>query len=479
MKYAITPARMREAEQTAFAAGVPSLLLMETAARAAFDALRGLLPAGGRAVFLCGPGNNGGDGLAMARMWHLAGGKAQIVLPQPPQTANAQTNLRYAQALGIAIKTDSAGLDRPDALVDALFGTGFHGALAENSAAGELVSWANAQDCPILAVDIPSGMDGLSGAVAGACVRASETVTFHCAKRGLLLTAHPELVGRLIVADIGLPPEQAGLAYAEADDLALLLPPRRQNAHKGDCGRVLVFAGSEGMAGAASMAALACLRAGSGLVTVLCPRDIIPILQKTAPNAMCCAAEEHPDLPHDVLLAGCGLAETEETWAELLRLSAAGKPAVWDAGALNLLARHPQPLGERAFITPHVGEAARLLGTSTTEVLADLPEAARRLSQKYACNVALKSAVTAICTADGQQALNVVGTPALAKGGSGDALAGILASLLGQGLTPLAAMQAACLWHGLAGRLAAARYGVRSALTGEVIDMLGEAENGR
>ena len=204
MKYAITPARMREAEQTAFAAGVPSLLLMETAARAAFDALRGLLPAGGRAVFLCGPGNNGGDGLAMARMWHLAGGKAQIVLPQPPQTANAQTNLRYAQALGIAIKTDSAGLDRPDALVDALFGTGFHGALAENSAAGELVSWANAQDCPILAVDIPSGMDGLSGAVAGACVRASETVTFHCAKRGLLLTAHPELVGRLHVADIGL-----------------------------------------------------------------------------------------------------------------------------------------------------------------------------------------------------------------------------------------------------------------------------------
>lgn len=476
MKYAITPDAMRQAEQAAFAAGVPSLLLMETAARAAFEVLRGLLPAGGRAVFLCGPGNNGGDGLAMARMWRLAGGEARIVLPQAPKTPDAQTNLRYAQALGIPIAAGVDGLDGPDAIVDALFGTGFQGALAQDSAAGLLIAWANAQGCPIVAVDIPSGMDGLSGAAAGACVRATETVTFHCAKQGLLLTARPEQVGRLTVADIGLPPAQAGILYAEAADLPRLLPPRRANAHKGDCGRVLIYAGSEGMAGAAGMAALACLRAGSGLVTVLCPRAIMPILQKTAPNAMCRAVEEHPVLAADVLLMGCGLGENEDTWREIMRLHGADIPAVWDAGALNLLARRPLPLGEKTFITPHVGEAARLLGCAAAEVMADMPAAARRLSQLYHCNVVLKSAVTVICTADGRLALNAVGSPALAKGGSGDALSGILASLLGQGLEPLAAMQAACLWHGLAGRLAGERFGVRSALTGEVIEMLGEVE---
>ncbi|MBQ9196304.1 MAG: NAD(P)H-hydrate dehydratase, partial [Clostridia bacterium] len=445
MRYIVTPQEMRAAEQAAFDRGVSSLLLMETAARQAFEALRETAPAGGKTVFLCGPGNNGGDGLAMARMWRLAGGQSAVVLPEPPRTPDAQVNLRYVQALGIPILDQSPG--EADAIVDALFGTGFRGAVDRDSAMGRLIAWANSLKSPILSVDIPSGMDGLTGAAEGLCVRADQTVTFHAAKRGLIFTPCPENVGKLLIADIGLP-HREGISWA--DDLAELLPPRRANAHKGDCGRVLIFAGNLGMAGAAQMAAAACLRAGSGLVTVVCPREIIPILQKTVPNAMCRAAEEQPEIRCDVKLFGCGLSETEESWQALLRLHHDGEREVWDAGALNLLAKHPMALGEVAVITPHLGEAARLLGWSIDQIALDPPQAAHALVKKYHCGVVLKSAASVICGADGQLAVNALPAPALAKGGSGDALAGILASLLGQGLPPMTAMQAACLWHSLA-----------------------------
>lgn len=471
MRYIVTPEEMRGVEQAAFDRGTPSLLLMETAARAAYEQLRTLLPRGGRAVFLCGPGNNGGDGLAMARMWRLAGHEAAVVLPAEPRTPDAQANHRYAQALGIPVERGLIG--HADVLVDALFGTGFRGAVVPDSEMGRLIAAANAAGCPILSVDIPSGMDGLTGAAAGACVRATRTVTFHAAKRGLILTARPELVGKLTIADIGLP-QGAGIPWA--DDLSELLPPRSATAHKGDCGRVVIHAGSEGMAGAAVMAALACLRAGGGLVTAVCPREVIPILQKAVPNAMCRAAEERPDLRCDARLLGCGLAETPATWEELLRLHDPAIPEVWDAGALNLLARQPLRLGENAYITPHLGEAARLLGWDIPQIAADPLAAARALSEKYACHVALKSAVTVLCDPKGRLAVNALPAPALAKGGSGDALAGILAALLGQRLSGLRALQAACLWHSLAGKIAGERIGVRAALTGDVIDCLGEAE---
>ena len=473
MKYTITPAQMRAAEQAAFAQGVPSLLLMEAAARRAYDALQARLPAGGRAVFLCGPGNNGGDGLAMARLLHLDGGRALVILPDAPSTPDAQANLAYLRALGVPVQPDLSADAQPDVIVDALFGTGFHGEIDAGSAAGRLIAWANCQGCPILSVDIPSGLDSLSGQAAGLCMHASETVTFHAAKRGLLL-ARPELTGRITVADIGLPQGNEGLPCAEAADLPCLLPPRAPSVHKGDCGRVVLFAGSEGMAGAAIMAAQAALRAGAGLTTVICPRTILPVIQSAAPSAMCRAAEDSPDLPADARLFGCGLAETEEAWTQILRLHDDATPEVWDAGALNLLARQPLKLGANVILTPHVGEAARLLGVSPAEVSDDLPAAARALQQKFGCFIVLKSFVTVLC-GPGQMALHRLPAPALAKGGSGDVLAGILAALLGQGLTAWRAMQAACLWHGLAGRLAGERCGIRSTMAEDVIRCLGEA----
>ena len=235
-------------------------------------------------------------------------------------------------------------------------------------------------------------------------------------------------------------------------DLPAMLGRRSRDAHKGDCGRILIYAGSLGMAGAAAMAFKACLRAGAGLVTVACPENIVPVIQTLVPNALCIPAETLPDkLPrYDVLAAGCGLGQSAGVWEQLIQLSGRGGCVIWDADALNLLSRHPEFIfSGPAVITPHPGEAARLLGSDVQAVLDTPMDTARCLALKYHCIAVLKGATTVIT--DGTRfALNVVGTPGMAKGGSGDALTGMIAALAYR-LAPFTAAQAACLWHGMAG----------------------------
>ena len=354
MLHTILPTQMQAAEQTAFAAGLSPLLTMETAARAAFDVLLDLLGCdcrGKNVLFLCGPGNNGGDGLVMARLLLQARGFARIILLDTPKTAEAQINLRHLQAMGADIEAvpDELLEDEYDAVVDALFGTGFTGSIAADSPAGRLLTWANTCG-PMLSIDVPSGMDAATGAVEGVCARAIWTVTFHRPKPGLYLTERRDCVGEITVAPIGLPREfdpQGGLLVNEEGDLHTLLPDRPASAHKGDCGRTVIYAGSLGMAGAAMMAARAALHAGAGLTTVICPRAAMPVLQQEVPNATCLAAEDQPTPKCDALLMGCGIAENDDTYADMMRLKATDAYQVWDAGALNLLAGHPQQLGAR------------------------------------------------------------------------------------------------------------------------------------
>ena len=236
------------------------------------------------------------------------------------------------------------------------------------------------------------------------------------------------------------------------------------------------------MAGAAAMCAKAAVTAGAGLTTVACEREIIPILQTLVPNAMCADVREAVQDPpaYDVLALGCGLGQSGEVWDHILSLWRPEKKSVWDADALNLLAKHPMKLGSNAVITPHPGEAARLLGWSTEDILADRLSAARALAETYGCTAVLKSDVTVIC-AIGENGpeyyLNTVGSPALAKGGSGDALTGILAALLhgeqGMLLYPAAL---ACLWHGAAGAVGAEIHGEKELTADQLIGCLGEAE---
>ena len=499
----LTPRDMRETEQKAFALGVPSLLLMEHAAMAVVDALEEALGGcckGKKVLFLCGTGNNGGDGLAAARLFFMRGGLSEIWLSGEPKTTDARINYAWCKALHIQMLNlrETAEEDWPldgegprehfDGYVDALLGTGINGKPDALITRLINVPWHDFSFPPVIAVDIPSGLNGLTGEIfEGAYVHADVTVTFHAPKPGLYLTRDREAVGKIVVADIGLWNmdtwhsdalllENEELRCEVLTEKALrILPKRALNAHKGDCGRILIYAGSMGMAGAAAMCAKAAIAAGAGLTTIACARDVMPVLQTLVPGAMCRDIEQvMPEKPaYDVLVMGCGLGQADDVWQKIKALYNPEKPTVWDADALNLLAKDPFRLGEKAVITPHIGEAARMLGRSTEEILKDRLEAAKELCEKFGCTVVLKSDVTVICRMEEgkpEYILNASGSPAMAKGGSGDVLAGMLGALLHEEMLPMQAAGLACLWHGMAGEAGEKKYGLLELTAETLID---------
>ena len=489
MNSSVSPDYMRRWEQQAFSQGISSLALMERAAQAILLELDAMVLSRGletlkdsRLLFLCGPGNNGGDGYAAARLAHEKGAKVSILSVMEPRTPDAVTNAARCGQLDIPIQNMQEDIDfsQFDIIIDALFGTGLSRP-AQGLVARLMDSVNQARGPSVLAVDIPSGIDGLTGKASSAAIRADRTITFQAPKHGLLLT--DKETGSIITADIGLSnvallPEHAEdlIQIAQASDLPALLPPRPEKGNKGTFGRVLLYAGSMGMAGAAAMAAKACLRSGAGLVTIVCGESIMPILQTLVPGATCCLPEQAQGRPYDVLAVGCGLGQQEETWQRILSLYDSGKPSVWDADALNMLAKHPMHLGENAVITPHPGEAARLLGISPQDVAQDALSAAKALRERYGASVLLKNAVSVLYDGN-RMAFNTAGSSALAKGGSGDALCGILSGVLAQQGQKeyLRAMQAASLWLGLSARKAEETHGAYSVLTGDVIDCMGPA----
>lgn len=479
MKTSVSPSYMKAWERAAFARGVAPLLLMDRAAEALADAAQNMLGGlqGKRLLFFCGPGNNGADGYAAALIARGRGAKAHVLKVGEPRTEEARLFYARCEAGGVPVLDEFPSAGAYDLAVDAMFGTGFRGTVSGRAA--ESIAWLNASGLPVVSADIPSGMNGETGE--GVCVRAKRTVSFGALKNGLLL-AGGEKTGALSVPDIGLTAHDMPaiiqpwdrVTAAEEGDLLSLLPPRQKNAHKGVCGRVALFAGSMGMAGAAAVAASACLRGGAGLVTVLCDAELMPVLQAVQPAAMCRAPGDPP--PFDVLAMGCGLGQSEGNWRRLAALFSPEKPSVWDADALNMLAERPMRLGGRAVMTPHAGEAARLLNMPVSDVLGDMPRAAVRLNEKYGAQVLLKSAVSVLY--DGKtMAFHTVGTPAQAKGGSGDALTGLLAALLAQMRdmpdSGMRAMQAACLWLGMAARRCEQDMGVYSVLPEDVAAALG------
>ena len=471
--------------------GVPGILLMEYAARGAAEALKELLPSLGRVLFLCGPGNNGGDGYAAARIWQELGGESLIWELTEAAKGDALTNRTLAKLMNIPIHTLK---DAPETLpevagiADALFGTGLSRAVEGTAAA--VIRLVNASGLPVLAVDIPSGLDGTAGRPLGETVRADVTVTFHRPKQGLVMEEAAPWVGRLKVCPILIPEaygEVAGLRILEEKDLPGIFPARPVNAHKGMLGRLVILAGSRGMAGAAALCARAAIRSGAGLTTLLCRAETLPVLQTLVPGATCRVLEEtSPEegkkllQAADAAIIGPGLGQEEllQPWLRLFR--EADCPVVWDADALNLLSGHPElmPLKENAVITPHPGEAARLAGREP-----DRSAMLRRLREKCGCHVLLKGCRT-LMTDGSRTAVNLCGSPALAKGGSGDTLAGILGALLcrktaaeKRGETApdtLTVLQAACLKHGLAGQRLARRLGEDALLPEELAEGLTE-----
>ena len=492
MRITITPSQMKQLEADFMNEyHLPGALLMEHAAQGVVTALRELVSCG-RVLFLCGPGNNGGDGYAAARLWQQAGGTSVIWQLIADASGDAGMNLALAKQAGIPIcqPEEDAPLPPCDAVCDALFGTGLN--RAPEGPAAAWIRRVNASGLPIVAVDIPSGMNGLTGKPMGPTIRAAVTVTFHRPKQGLVIADSAGYTGRLIVHPILIPQAygcQEGLRCLQPQELPSLLPARDPNAHKGTYGRTVLFVGSTGMAGAAALCAKAALKVGSGLTTLLVRASILPIVQMLVPGATCIVLPEENGFLTPAAGAfaaetlrgataaavGCGLSQSEDAIPVLKAFHEADCPVVWDADALNLLSTHPQllPLPDKDFITPHPGEAARLLHCSTAQILADPLTALAQLHRIAGCQVLLKGART-LMTDGSAIAANLYGSPAMAKGGSGDILTGVLAGLLAQQLLPddLTTLQCAALLHGLAGKRAAEQYGEYSVTPEAMVDCI-------
>ena len=495
MQQTITPRKMNDIEHIYMEShSIPSLLLMELAAQGIVRAMHTLVSSHASCLFLCGPGNNGGDGYAAARLWQDQGGKAMIFeLSAVPSTREAQINRNLCLERSISVTSDPGflSLSTFSLIVDAFYGTGFHGILDDSSR--QIFSSAAHCRIPILCVDIPSGLNGESGAASPDTPRAVMTVTFHAVKQGLLLNQGPRHTGRIVVSPIQMLPvlDDEAMDILFPCDLSHLIPSRDPLSHKGSFGRIILYCGSLGMVGAAAMAARAALKCGAGLVTFLCSSSTVPILQTLVPEAMCVSLEvegenwssasllraKHLLETADCVIAGCGLGRNAIHLPVLEHIHSLPCPVIWDADAICLLADHPclLPLRSCDFITPHPGEAGRLLGCTAEWIVQNSLHALDALQAKVQCSVILKGARSLMISGE-RRAINAFSSPVLARGGSGDMLCGILAAcsvrLRTSEAASLSVMQSACLIHGLAGMRAAWRFGEDSASPQDILSCL-------
>ena len=476
-------AQVRELDRRAIEEhGIPGYTLMRRAAAAAWSAARDRWPLARTVVVVAGSGNNGGDGYEIACLALDAGCQVRVCEVDARQPGGDAATARAAWlARGPIERYDevSAEFFQADLIVDAIFGTGLarppQGAAL---AAIESIALARGSGAAVLAVDIPSGLYADTGAELGRAVRADLTVTFIGRKLGLHTGQGPACAGRILFEPLDVPAavyeNLAPLArLMDAHDLRHCLPPRPRTAHKGDNGHVLIVGGDAGTIGAVLLAARAALRAGAGLVTVATRAAHAALLTAAQPELMCRGVESAGELQTligraDVVAIGPGLGQGD--WGRMAcdEAFAAGKPLVVDADALNLLAHQPQR-NERWLLTPHPGEAGRLLGIATAEVQADRVESVRQLRLRYGGVALLKGAGTLVQGVD--LALCPYGNPGMGAGGMGDALTGIAAALLGQGLDSETAAGAAALTHALAGDRAA-RDGERGLTPSDLIDAL-------
>ena len=460
--------------------GIPGYELMNRAGAAAFRCLRERWPKARRITVCCGGGNNGGDGYVIARLAREAGLEVQLLAMKDPQDLRgdaARAAQDWQACCGRVDEADAA--IEGEVVVDALLGTGLDRAPADDWA--ELIERMNRSGCPILAVDIPSGLRADTGMPLGTTVRAELTVTFIGNKRGLYTGQAGRWCGERCFVDLETPAEiHAALAadatLLDAAELSELLPPRPADTHKGDLGHVLVVGGDTGMAGAPVLAGMAALRAGSGLVSLATRAGHAALAVTRRPELMAHGAETLDELDvlierAEVIALGPGLGQGEWSQALYRHSLASGLPLVVDADALNLLGASGGR-AERWVLTPHPGEAARLLEASVAEVQADRFAAARELARRYQAVIVLKGHGSLIGDAQGRVDVCPYGSPAMASAGMGDALTGIIASLIGQGLDVFDAARCGVMVHALAGDAAAS--GRRQILATDLIEHLAD-----
>ena len=519
----VTAAEMRQIDQdTIEGIGIPGIVLMETAGSAIVRVIERHYPTCQRIGIFAGKGNNGGDGIVIARQLAHVGRDVRVFLVSPPDsfTGEAQLNLQIAKNLGLRIEEILTGIAFEsdtsrdsntflnhiagcELLVDAILGTGLRGDVRDPIAT--VINAINRLPIPILSVDLPSGLDADTGHPLGTCVRADRTVTIGLPKRGLLMHPGAELAGKLEVVDIGFPEQVVDaqdikVNWTSATQAVQWMPPRPLSSHKGNYGRVLVVAGSIGMTGAAALASEAALRAGAGLVTLATPRHLNPILEGLLPEVMTLplpetdarslaasatsAILEFAEKTKSILAIGPGLSQHPETVSFVHQLIRENQERgldlrmVIDADGLNALAQARETislLDSEAVLTPHPGEMARLTNTAVSILEKDRIGTAQQFASKYGVTLVFKGAPTVTSDPNGNLWVNSTGNPGMATGGMGDVLTGIIAGLMAQGIPSESAAALGVYIHGLAGDIAAERLGMHGLTASDVLKAVPQA----
>ena len=519
----VTAAEMRQIDQdTIEGIGIPGIVLMETAGSAIVRAIVQHYPTSKRIGILAGKGNNGGDGLVIARQLAHTGYDVHIFLVSPPDSfaGEARLNLQIAKSLGLRIEeiladaklgadfftaqsTSLSHITSCELLVDAIFGTGLRGTVRDSIAT--VINAINSLSVPILSVDLPSGLDADTGNPLGTCVRADRTVTIGLPKRGLLVHPGAEFAGKLEVVDIGFPKQVVDaqnikVNWTTASQASQWIPQRPSASHKGSYGRVLVVAGSTGMTGAAALASEAALRAGAGLVTLATPKHLNSILESLLPEVMTFPLPEteagslsvsaastilkFAEKTKSVLAIGPGLSQHSDTVALVHQLVCENREQglnlrmVIDADGLNAIAQAPEIIslvdGE-AVLTPHPGEMARLTNTPVSTLEKDRIRTAQTFANEHGVTLVFKGAPTVTSDANGNVWINSTGNPGMGTGGMGDVLTGIIAGLMAQGLSTERAATLAVYIHGLAGDIVSERLGLHGLIASDVLKAVPEA----
>ncbi|MBU0655820.1 MAG: NAD(P)H-hydrate dehydratase [Gammaproteobacteria bacterium] len=480
-----TTAQVRELDRVAIQEhGIPGYTLMLRAGQATFDLIRKRWPEAKSLCVLCGAGNNGGDGYVIAKLALQAGWQVSVLALGDVLRLGDDAQQAYSdfQVAGGRAKPFDGELPASEVLVDALFGTGLTRDVEGIYA--DAIRQINQHPAPVVAVDIPSGLNADTGNPCGCAVSANLTVTFIGWKAGLLTGSARDYCGEICFARLDVPDAVYTQVPAHMHKLGMhtlqtCLPPRQRTTHKGSCGHALLVGGAPGMSGAIRLAGEAALRAGSGLVSIATHSEHAPLLNLTRPELMVNAVDSPVHLRHllqkmDALGIGPGMGQTAWSRGLLTMVQNADMPKVLDADALNLLAQTPVRRDDW-ILTPHPAEAARLLACETADVERDRIAAARRLQREYGGVIVLKGAGTVVACA-ATVALCPAGNPGMASGGMGDVLTGIIAGLLAQGLGLAQAAETGVYAHALAADKAAAN-GERGLLASDVLACLRETVN--
>ncbi len=493
-----TVQQMRDCDRRAVESlGLSTEILMENAGHAVWAVIRKEFGTQSRRfVIVCGGGNNGGDGLVVARLLHSAGADAAVFLlaEESAYGGAALANLRAAVSCGVPTTVVRSPEDlylgrRSDVVVDAMFGTGL--SRQPDGLPASLIERINTAGLPVLSVDIPSGVNGDTGATPGVAVRATCTVTFGLPKLGNLLPPGRELCGRLYVSHISFPPGLYGAVGDVVTGELTPLPARRMDVHKGDRGDVLFLAGARQYMGAPYFAAMSFLRAGGGYARLATPASLAPLLAANAGEAVLMPLRETNDgaaalsnldvlveqaSRSEMLVVGPGVSlhpETQQLVRELVARVAA--PVLVDGDGLTAVAAAPQCVSGRkapTVLTPHAGEMGRLLQVDAADVQHDRVGAVREAAKRYRAVVLLKGASTLVSSPDADMYLNLTGNPGMATAGCGDVLTGTIAAMVGAGLDVPMAASAGAFVHGLAGDMAAEDVGQDGMVARDVLEHL-------